>query len=32
LAAAKRALAEGADVPLASALDLERRLAAGLSA
>ena len=32
LAAAKRALAEGADLPLAAALDMERRLAAGLSA
>ena len=32
LAAAKRALADGADLPLAAALDLERRLAAGLSA
>ena len=32
LAAAKRALTEGADLPLAAALDLERRLAAALSA
>ena len=32
LAAAKRALTDGADMPLAAALDLERRLAAGLSA
>ena len=32
LAAAKRVLTEGADLPLAAALDLERRLAAGLSA
>ena len=32
LAAAKRAIADGADMPLAAALDLERRLAAGLSA
>ena len=32
LAAAKRALTEGAGLPLAAALDLERRLAAGLSA
>ncbi len=32
LAAAKRALADGADMPLAAALDLERRLAAGVSA
>ena len=32
LAAAKRALTEGADLPLAAALDLERGLAAGLSA
>ncbi len=32
LAAAKRALADGADIPLAAALDLERRLAAGVSA
>ena len=30
IAAAKRALAEGADLPLAAALDLERRLAAAL--
>ncbi|MCH8973914.1 MAG: enoyl-CoA hydratase/isomerase family protein [Chloroflexi bacterium] len=32
LAAAKRALTDGADMPLAAALDLERRLAASLSA
>ncbi|MCI0815863.1 MAG: enoyl-CoA hydratase/isomerase family protein [Chloroflexi bacterium] len=32
LAAAKRAIADGADMPLAAALDLERRLAASLSA
>ena len=32
LAAAKRALTDGADMPLAAALNLERRLAAGLSA
>lgn len=32
LAAAKRALSDGADMPLAAALDLERRLAVGLSA
>ena len=31
LAAAKRALTDGADMPLAAALDLERRLAASLS-
>ena len=31
LAAAKRAVTEGADLPLAAALELERRLAAGLS-
>ena len=32
LAAAKLAVGDGADLPLAAALDLERRLAAGLSA
>lgn len=32
LAAAKRVLTDGADIPLAAALDLERRLAASLSA